>query len=86
MHLWDPHEPNKPQGEWGRRYVDTPELDGLIDERSIDTAAIQARFAPPALRRFFTPGVGRRGPVPEVGLEVVRDMLNRYDGDVAYTD
>jgi arylsulfatase len=87
VHLWDPHEPNRPSAEWAARFPSDPELDLVIDQRRIDPQRLAREFAAPALRRFLAPGSGERDdPAPVVDREAVRGMLNRYDGDVAAAD
>jgi arylsulfatase len=87
VHLWDPHEPNRPSGEWAGRFSSDDGLDAVIDRRGIDPARLERAFAAPALRRFLAPRNGERdGPPPVVDRDAVRDMLNRYDADVAAAD
>ena len=87
VHLWDPHEPNRPGDDWANRFRADDDLDRVIEERGIDPARLERAFAPPALRRFLAPGDGGRNePPPTVDREAVRDMLDRYDADVAAAD
>ena len=87
IHLWDPHEPNLGRRSLPENPSDDALLDRIIDQRHIDVDALSRRFAPPALRRFLAPGTGERGdPAPELTRASARGMLDRYDGDVAYTD
>jgi arylsulfatase len=91
VHLWDPHEPNRPSADGARKFPSDAGLERVIDERGIDPGRLAREFAPPALRRFLAPRTGERAgerddPPPVVDREAVRDMLNRYDGDVAAAD
>ncbi|HVR30038.1 MAG TPA: sulfatase [Thermoanaerobaculia bacterium] len=87
VHLWHPHEPNRPPPPWDAKFPDDEGLERVIEEREIDPERLARDFAPPALRRFLAPGSGRRDDAaPTVDREAVRDMLNRYDGDVAAAD
>ncbi len=59
----------------------------MIDQRRIDPERLARAFAPAALRRFLSPRTGERDePPPVVDRDAVRDMLNRYDADVATAD
>ena len=87
VHLWDPHEPNRPSEEWTTKFASDDGLDAVIDQRGIDPERLARAFAPPALRRFLAPRNGERDePPPVVDRDAVRDMLNRYDADVATAD
>jgi arylsulfatase len=109
VHLWDPHEPNRPEAPWAGKFPSDEGLERVIDERGIDPERLSRAFAPPALRRFLSAGPDasaaaesggdaatdgggaqargtHEGPRPRVDRDAVRDMLNRYDADVAATD
>jgi arylsulfatase len=87
VHLWDPHEPNRPGDEWMSKFRADDGLDRVIEERGIDPARLERAFAPPALRRFLAPRTGAHNePPPIVDRAAVRDMLSRYDADVAAAD
>ena len=87
VHLWDPHEPNRPDRSGVVRFPSDDGLERVIDERAIDPERLARDFAPPALRRFLAPGTGGRGDeAPVVDRDAVRGMLNRYDADVADAD
>jgi arylsulfatase len=87
VHLWDPHEPNRPSDEWANRFASDDRLDAVIDQRAIDPERLARSFAPVALRRFLAPRNGERDePPPVVDRAAVRDMLVRYDADVAAAD
>jgi arylsulfatase len=87
VHLWDPHEPNRPAAHWSTTFAADDGLDRLIDERGIDPERLQRDFAAPALQRFLVPDARVRDGAPiAVDRAAVRDMLNRYDADVAFAD
>ena len=87
VHLWDPHEPNRVASHWGTTFESDEGLDRVIDQRGIDPERLGREFAPPALRRFFSPRGGvREEPPPVADRDAVRGMLNRYDADVAVAD
>ena len=87
LHLWDPHEPNRPTGAEATKFTSDDGLDAVIDQRGIDPERLARAFPPAALRRFLAPRNGERDePPPVVDRDAVRDMLNRYDADVATAD
>ena len=60
VHLWDPHEPNRPSDEWATKFASDDGLDAVIDQRGIDPERLARAFAVPALRRFLAPRSGER--------------------------
>jgi arylsulfatase len=87
VHLWDPHEPNRPSEEWATTFPSDDGIESVIDQRGIDPERLERAFAAPALRRFLAPRSGGDDePPPVVDRAAVRDMLNRYDADVATAD
>lgn len=92
IHLWDPHEPNVPLEPWASMFPTDEGLERLIDERRIDPAILGERFDQLDLSRLFAPALigeiraGRPVTLPPIDRDAVRDMLNRYDGAVRYTD
>jgi arylsulfatase len=89
LHYWDPHEPNAPPEPYASMFAGSAELDALIDARRIDPARLQAAFEPLYRARHFHVNLYERkqlDAVPPIEHANVVDLLNRYDGDVRYTD
>jgi arylsulfatase len=84
VHLWDPHEPNRPSAAWQTAFASDAGLDAVIDQRAIDPARLRLEFDGPALRRFLS--ASNSSSDSAVDRDAVRDMLNRYDADVAVAD
>jgi len=93
VHYFDPHEPCDPPPPWdGRFTTDETQLD-WIRARHIDPAKLTEAFGKSSRihRHFLTfdkPAQLRKAQREgaQITLERIADLMNRYDGEVAYAD
>jgi arylsulfatase A-like enzyme len=92
VHYFDPHEPNDPVAPFDTWFATDDRQLQWIRARGVDPAALTARFGRARYaRRNYLPQVAEGEQpadeeVAEITLEVVADMMNRYDGELRYLD
>ncbi len=92
VHLFDPHEPNAPPSPYAEMFTSDPRLDAEIDARAIHPERIAANETKGGICRVLFPDLLPRlaeDPaleIPPIDRASIRDLMNRYDGDVRSTD
>ncbi len=92
VHLFDPHEPNEPSSPYAEMFTSDARLDAEIDSRGIRPERIAADETKGGICRVLFPDLLPRLAedqaleIPPIDRASIRDLLNRYDGDVRYTD
>ena len=92
VHLWDPHEPNEPLEPWASMFSADPAVDAVLAERSIEPAGLPSVFSRGAeCERLFPARAETIEARAEEGMSAIeladlRDLVDRYDGEVRYVD
>jgi len=86
IHLWDPHEPNRPAARFTKTLGDGARIDDLLRERGVDAARISRECSDHVLARLVFPDAPEGAPLPAVDDDALRRMVERYDGDVRAAD
>lgn len=92
IHLFDPHEPNVPPPAFAKRFRADEKLDALIDARRIHPERLTENGSRTSVCRILYPQLltqlqkDKDFEPPAPDRAAVRDLLDRYDADVAYTD
>lgn len=92
IHLFDPHEPNTPAAPYAEMFASDARLDVEIEARHIHPERLASIESKGGLCRMLFPALlprladDQELELPTIDRECIRDLLNRYDGDVRYTD
>lgn len=92
IHIFDPHEPNTPAAPYAEMFASDARLDQEIDARHIHPERLASIESKGGLCRMLFPelltqlGDDPQLELPTVDRECIRDLFNRYDADVRYTD
>ena len=92
VHLFDPHEPNTPATPYAEMFVSDARLDQEIDARHIHPERLASVESKGGLCRMLFPALlprladDQQLQLPTIDRECIRDLFNRYDADLRYTD
>ena len=92
VHYWDPHEPNMPHEPHASMFQADENVERLLDERRVRPELFAKKFEPIELSRIFAPELTPRYwakediPHPPIDRQSMRDLIDRYDGDVRAVD
>lgn len=89
VHFWDTHEPNVPREPHASAFQTDAGLEAALAERRVRPEVLAERFTAVELARMFLPSWALSGgaiELPPIDMDAVRDLHNRYDGDVLAVD
>lgn len=89
VHFWDTHEPNVPREPYASAFQADVGVEALLAERRVRPEVLAERFSEGELARLFLPEWAVSGgeiELPPIDMDAVRDLYDRYDGDVLAVD
>jgi len=89
VHFWDTHEPNIPREPHASAFESDAGVEALLAERRVDPERLAADFSELELARLFAVDWALEGgeiELPPIDVDAVRDLYDRYDGDVLAVD
>ena len=102
VHYWETHEPNEPEAPYDTMFETDEQLREWIGRRGIDTEKLTSKFRRDAeVHEHFLdlpkenssvsrgqrpPGRRKSRRSVEIDVDLIGDLINRYDGDLRYID